>query len=85
MQQRYLEQFHELYEDFHIVKMPLLEDEVRGVDALRAFSANLLSPYVPDGSEAELQQTVHLEQEIAAWKARCEELEIQLAAKSQSA
>ena len=44
MQAGYLAQFDELYEDFHLVKMPLLDEEVRGVDALRAFSRFLVDP-----------------------------------------
>lgn len=44
MQDRYISQIFELYEDFHIVLMPLLDNEVRGVAALDAFSNLLLNP-----------------------------------------
>lgn len=34
----------ELYDDFHVIKLPLQLSEVRGVDALRSFSRLLLEP-----------------------------------------
>ena len=42
IQQKYLEQIKELYDDFHIVKLPLLEREVRGKESLNNFSEKLL-------------------------------------------
>jgi arsenite-transporting ATPase len=38
----------DLYEDFHITKLPLLESEVRGAEPLRAFSEHLVNEYVPN-------------------------------------
>jgi len=45
MQKKYLDQIDTLYDDFHIVKMPLLENEIRGIQSLTDFSQFLLSPY----------------------------------------
>ena len=90
MQQRYLEQFYDLYDDFHIIQLPLLEEEVRGVDALKAFSAptimpsgpsfsvNLTTPYHPETTASEPDHVAELEQEVAAWKSKCEQLQRQL-------
>jgi arsenite-transporting ATPase len=47
MQKKYLGQIEELYEDFHLVKLPLLTREIRGVPDLEAFSKNLIVPFVP--------------------------------------
>ena len=48
MQQKYLNEAHELYDEFfHIVQLPLLTEEVRGPDKLKAFSNMLVEPYSP--------------------------------------
>jgi len=48
IQQKYMQQVFELYEDFNIVQMPLLGEEVRGVQALSTFSEFLVKPYDPN-------------------------------------
>ncbi|KAI3693335.1 hypothetical protein L6452_33170 [Arctium lappa] len=67
MQQKYLDQFYMLYDDFHISKLPLLPQEVCGVDALKAFSHHFLKPYQPlftRGTVEELEQRVSKLQQL---------------------
>ncbi|VEU21767.1 DEKNAAC102274 [Brettanomyces naardenensis] len=47
MQKKYLDQMDELYEDYHLIKMPLCGNEIRGLDNLKRFSRFLLEPYDP--------------------------------------
>ncbi|KAK3296953.1 anion-transporting ATPase-like domain-containing protein [Chaetomium fimeti] len=47
MQKKYLEQIEELYDEFNVVKMPLLVEEVRGKERLERFSEMLVQPFVP--------------------------------------
>lgn len=47
MQKKYLDQMDELYEDYHLIKMPLLGNEIRGLPNLKKFSQFLLKPYDP--------------------------------------
>ncbi|KAK7852600.1 atpase arsa2 [Quercus suber] len=76
MQQKYLDQFYVLYDDFNITKLPLLPEEVTGVEALKAFSCHFLSPYQPSTSTVEaLERRVStLRQQLQNAEAELEKL-----------
>lgn len=46
MQEKYIVQIKEIYDDFHLVINPQLDDEVRGIDKLREFGKLLFEGYV---------------------------------------
>ncbi|KAI9820402.1 MAG: Golgi to ER traffic- protein [Phylliscum demangeonii] len=47
MQKKYLDQIEDLYDEFNVVKMPLLVEEVRGKAKLEQFSEMLVHPFQP--------------------------------------
>lgn len=55
IQRKYIEQIDDLYEDMHIIKLPLLQNEVRGPKSVEKFSNFLLEPYDPEKHESETQ------------------------------
>ncbi|KAL2892299.1 ATPase ARSA2 [Bienertia sinuspersici] len=62
MQERYIDQFYMLYEDFHITKLPLMPEEVTGLQALKAFSRHFAIPYQPSikkGTVEELELRIN--------------------------
>ena len=48
MQEKYLTQIQEIYEDFHLVVNPQLDNEVRGMDNLRHFGDLIFRGYTPE-------------------------------------
>lgn len=72
MQQKYLDQFYMLYDDFNITKLPLLPEEVTGVAALKSFSSHFLSPYQSLASKDDVER---LQNRISALKQQLSEAE----------
>ena len=46
MQDKYITQLNEIYDDFHLIVNPQLDEEVRGLDRLREYGKLLFEGYV---------------------------------------
>ncbi|BAT97852.1 hypothetical protein VIGAN_09142100 [Vigna angularis var. angularis] len=76
MQKKYLDQFYMLYDDFNITKLPLLPEEVTGVEALKAFSRHFTSPYQSLASGGD--HVERLQRKLAALQRQIHETEEEL-------
>ena len=45
MQDKYINQVFDLFQDFHILLIPQLTDEVRGAECIQVFSIHLAEEY----------------------------------------
>ncbi|KAF5744341.1 P-loop containing nucleoside triphosphate hydrolases superfamily protein isoform 1 [Tripterygium wilfordii] len=75
MQQKYLDQFYMLYDDFNITKLPLLPDEVTGVEALKAFSHLFVRPCAPS---THINTVEELERRVSTLRQQLEDAETKL-------
>ncbi|KAF3795618.1 ATPase ASNA1-like protein [Nymphaea thermarum] len=75
MQQKYLDQFYTLYDDFHITCLPLLPEEVCGVEALKAFSAHFIKPHKPSTTKGTVEE---VERRVSALRMQLKEAEMEL-------
>ena len=56
MQDKYLTQIEEIYDDFHLVVNPQLDNEVRGMDNLRHFGKLLFEGFTPEWEQEQAEQ-----------------------------
>ncbi|KAL1540135.1 ATPase get3a [Salvia divinorum] len=75
MQRKYLDQFYVLYDDFNITRLPLLPQEVCGVQALQAFSKHFLTQYEASIQRGSLEE---VEQRVSILKGKLQEAESEL-------
>lgn len=57
MQDKYLTQIQEIYDDFHLVINPQLDNEVRGIDNLRYYGSLLFNGYTPEWAQTAEEAT----------------------------
>ena len=59
MQDKYINQIFDLFQDFHILLVPQLTEEVRGVDSINSFSHLLVEEYNPEEHGEMLEVEYH--------------------------